>query len=281
LYYIYFPYVCILSLLLLLEFIDKKESKLSAIVVFFAPITAPYYIFKTRKEEGITLIMIFIASFSAVVAGEIALYAYTKDKLKYSKQPPVVRQALFLADDLQETTEEFDASIIRLEEMSRIVSGLGKIQETINYIDVVRLAGNKNKEMVSKLINYIDNYRNYYNKKNVKWIFMIEEYYNNEVVHLHLDSLDEYLNAFENILVFSYKNFYKIAEIEDPKALKNYDAYYLKYRRAAEKFSKYNLHRTEYQAQFVQEHPAIESYLPGIRQTDVFSIHRQSSNSFF
>jgi hypothetical protein len=72
-----------------------------------------------------------------------------------------------------------------------------------------------------------------------------------------------------------------IAEIEIPKVLRNYDVYYLLYRRAAEKFSKYNMQRTKYQSQFVQEHPKIEVYLPGVRQTDVFSIHRQSSSKFF
>ncbi len=280
-FYIYFPYVFLLSLILLFEFIEKDKSKLWAVIIFFAPVTAPYYIFKTKREEGITWIMIFIASFSAVVAGEIALYTFNSEKLKYSDQTPVVRQALRIADELQTTTEEFDSTILHLEHMSRIVSGLEKIGDTVNYISTVRQAGEKNKAMVSKLINYIDNYRSYYNKKNVKWVFQIEEYYNNKIVRLHLDSLDEYLNSFEDILVFSYKNFYKIAELEDTKALRNYDAYYLKYRRSAEKFSKYNSHRTEYQNQFVQEYPEIEGYLPGVRQTDVFSIHRQSSNSFF
>ena len=280
-FYIYFPYVFLLSLILLFQFIENKKSRLWALIIFFAPVTAPYYIFKTKKEEGIVWIMIFLASFSAVVAGEIALYAFKNERLKYSDQPPVVRQALRIADELQETTEQFDFSIIRLEEMSRIISGLGKIEETINYVAIVRRAGDKNKALVSKLINYIDNYRSYYNKKNVKWVFQIEEYYNNKIVRLHLDSLDEYLNAFEAILVFSYKNFYQIAELEDPQSLRNYDAYYLKYRRAAEKFSKYNLYRTEYQSQLVLENPKIEAYLPGARQTDVFSIHRQSSSSFF
>ncbi|MCP3900519.1 MAG: hypothetical protein GY707_12480, partial [Desulfobacteraceae bacterium] len=97
----------------------------------------------------------------------------------------------------------------------------------------------------------------------------------------HLDSLDEYLNAFEELLLFSYRNFYKIAELENPKALRNYDAYYLQYRRAAEKFSRYNSHRTEYQNQFIQEHPKIAAYLPGVRQTDVFNINRRSRTRFF
>ena len=280
-FYIYFPYVFLLSLILLFEFIEEEKSKLWAVIIFFAPVTAPYYIFKTKKEEGITWIMIFLASFSAVVAGEITLYTFKSEKLKYSDHPPVVRQALRIADELQKATEEFDFVIIELEHRSRILSGLKKIGETIDYINTVRQAGEKNKATVSKLINYINNYRSYYNKKNVKWVFQIEEYYNNRVVRLHLDSFDEYLNAFEDLLVFSYKNFYKIAELEDPRALRNYDAYYLKYRRSAEKFSKYNMHRTEYQNQFVQEHPKVEEYLPGVRQTDVFSIHRQSSNSFF
>jgi hypothetical protein len=271
----------VLSLILLVEFVEKKKSKLWALIIFFAPVTAPYYIFKAKKEEGYTWIMIFLATFSAVVAGEIALYVFKSEKIKYFDKPPVIRQVLIIADELQETTKKFDSAIIQLEEMSRIVSGLSKIKETAEYIETVRLAGETNKAMVSKLINYIDNYRSYYNKKNINWVFQIEEYYKNDVIGRHLGSLEEYLSAFEDLLLFSYKNFYKISELENPKALKNYDAYYLLYRRAAEKFSKYNLQRNEYQNKFVQDHPKVEVYLPGVRQTDVFSIHRQSSNRFF
>ena len=270
-----------LSLILFVEFTEKKKSKLWALIVFFAPVTAPYYIFRTKKEEGLTWIMIFLASFSVVVASEVTLYTFKKEKMKYSDQPPVIRQALRIADELQETTEKFDYAIIELEEMSRILSGLEKIDETAEYIGTVRLAGGANKATVSKLINYIGNYRSYYNKKNVQWVFLIEEYYKSDVIRRHLDSFEEYLSAFEDLLLFSYKNFYKISELENPKALRNYDAYYLQYRRAAEKFSKYNLQRTEYQNQFVQEHPKIEAYLPGVRQSDVFSIHRQSFSKFF
>ncbi|MCK5098779.1 MAG: hypothetical protein KAR45_11790, partial [Desulfobacteraceae bacterium] len=280
-FYIYFPYVILLSLLLLGEFIEKKQPKSWAAIIFFAPITAPYFIFRTKKEEGITWIMIFIASFSAVIAGETALYVFKKEKLKYIDHPPVIRQTLRMADELQKTTEKFDSAIIQLEEMGRIISGLDKIGETIEYIGIVRLAGNKNKEMVSKLINHIDKYKGYFNQKNVKWVFLIEEYYKNNVIRLHLDSFEEYLNSFEDILRFSHKNFYQISKIEDPKFLRNYDAYYLKYRRASEKFSKYNLHRNEYQNQLVKDYPKIEIYLPGVRQTDVFSIREKSPIRFF
>lgn len=280
-FYLYFPYVILLTLVLLAQFAGEEKSKMWAVIVLFAPVTAPYYIFRVKKEEGITWIMIFLASFSAVIAGEIALYAFTKEKLKYVNKTPIVREAMKIADELKTTTAKFDASIITLEEMSRIISGLGKIEETINFIAVVRENGNKNKVMVAQLKTYVHKYRSYYSKKNINWVLQIDEYYNNAIVSTHLESLDEYLNSFEDLLVFSYKNFYKIVELEDLKFLKNYDAYYLRYRRAAERFSKYNSHRTEYQRQFVQENPKIAAYLPGARQTKVFSIHTQSSRFFF
>ncbi len=280
-YYIYFPYAFLLSVILLVEFIEKEKPKLWALVIFFAPITAPYYIFQTKKEEGITWIMIFLASFSAVVAGEAFLYNFEKERLKYNDQPPIVRQALVFADELKKTTKDFDLKILELEQMSRIVSGLDKIKETIEYISIVRSTGEKNEAMLSKLMNYIDNYQSYFAKKNIQWVFQIKKYYQNEEVLLHLASLNEYLDSFEDVLMFSYKNFYKIVELEDSKTLRNYDAYYLKYRRATEKFSKYNLRRTEYQNEFVMANPKVSAYLPGIRQTDIFDIQRQSSNRFF
>ncbi len=280
-FYIYFPYVLVLSLVLLYEFVEKKKSKLWALIIFFAPVTTPYYIFKTRKEEGLIWIMIFLATFSAVVAAEITLYTFKSEKLKYSDRPPVVRKALRMADELKKTTKEFDLAIIELEQRSRILSGMDKIKETAEYIESVRLIGNTNKAIVLELINYIHNYRSYYSKKDVKWVFQIEEYYKNHAIQMHLDSLGEYLDSFETLLLFSYKNFYMISELENPKALRNYDAYYLQYRRAAEKYSKYNLLRNEYQKQFIQNYPEIKVYLPGVRQTDVFNVNRRSPTRFF
>ncbi len=266
---------------MLTELVEKEKSKIWALIVFFAPITTPYYIYRVKKEEGITWIMLFLATFSAVIAGEVALYNYKYEKLKYSDKSPVIRQTLKTVDELKKTTKIFDASIIELEEMSRLLSGLDKIGETIDFIGEVRVAGAKNKATVSQIKNYIENYRGYFSQKDIEWVFQIEEYYKNDAVTMHLKSLDSYLNAFENLLLFAYKNFYNIAESEDPKALKNYDAYYLQYRRASEKFSKFNMRRNKYQAQFVQQHPKAKPYLPGVRQTEVFNVNRKSSINFF
>ncbi|MCP4023615.1 MAG: hypothetical protein GY729_17350, partial [Desulfobacteraceae bacterium] len=73
-------------------------------MVLFAPITAPYCIFKSRKEAGIALFMTFLTTFTAVIIIEGILYAKYREKNKYASLPPVTRQMLRLSDNVKKTT---------------------------------------------------------------------------------------------------------------------------------------------------------------------------------
>jgi len=75
LYYIYLPYVLILAGLMGYECHKRHHPRWWPFFVMAAPITTPYFIFKSRKSEGVILFMIFLTTFTAVAASEFYIYA--------------------------------------------------------------------------------------------------------------------------------------------------------------------------------------------------------------
>ncbi len=49
-----------------------------------------------------------------------------------------------------------------------------------------------------------------------------------------------------------------------------YDAYYMRYRRAADSFNRFNRKRIAFQNQFVESHPEVKPFLPGSHHHEPF-----------
>lgn len=268
----YFPYVLVLAFVFVVYFIRNKYPVSWALVILAAPITVPYYILKTNREKGVIYVMLFLSTFSAVAAGEIILYSIKKEEMKYAGMPPIKRQMVQLTENLKNSTRKLDQAILQLEEMSKVESSVDKIKETIDYIDYVRVLLENNQEAVSMLVEYVKNYSSYFEQKNINWVSKIDKYYKSPSVIKHHETLKKYLNEFEDLLQYTLRNFYEITVLKQPKARKNYDHYYLEYRRAVDRHNKYNVRRIEFQNQFLKENPSLKKYLPGERQTDSFRI---------
>jgi len=73
-------------------------------------------------------------------------------------------------------------------------------------------------------------------------------------------------------LKYTHVNFYNITEYKTREHLKNYDEYYLRYRRAVDAHNRFNVKRIEFQNSFLKKHPDIKPYLPGERQTETFRL---------
>lgn len=271
-YYIYFSYVLLLSLLMLVDCFLKKRPKWWAAMVLFAPVTTPYFIFKSRKTEGMILFMVFLMTFSAVAGGEFYLWARWQDKNKYAHLPPITRQVMRLSDTLKKTTYELDQGLIRLEHLSKVESRIKELERTINFIGELRMTIARNQNAIERLIAYTTDYKSYFVKKDLEWIYHIRQFYTNRHVRRHYESLARYLNNFEALLKYTYENFYDIADLKTPENLKNYDEYYLRYRRAVDSHNAFNVQRIEFQNLFLTKYPAIKDYLPGERQTDTFRL---------
>lgn len=250
----------------------KKHPRWWAAAVLLAPITTPYFIFKSRKSEGMVLFMIFLATFTGVSAFEFYTYAQMKEKNKYAHLPPITRQVIRLSDDLKQTTLNLDKALVTLEQVSKVESRLKELKDTIDFIGTLRIIMDENQSSIARFVKLTTDYKVYFVKKGLNWVYQIQLFYTNRNVVLHYKSLGAYLDNFEALLTYSYTNFYNIKEAKSKEHLKNYDEYYIRYRRAVDSHNRFNVQRIEFQNEFLRKYPDIKPYLPGKRQTETFKL---------
>ena len=239
-------------------------------MVLLAPVTTPYVIFKSKKTAGMILFMVFLASFSMVAGAEFYIWAQEREKNKYAHLPPITSQVLRLCDTLKQTTNDLDAGLVKLENMSKVESSLEKLHQTIAFIKVLRITLAQNQDAIERLVKFTTDYKDYFMKKELHWIYQVRKYYTNHHVIRHFQSLETYLDDFNALLAYTAANFSHIAEHKDPASLKNYDEYYLRYRRAVDRHNVFNVQRIAFQNNFLRKYPDIKDYLPGERQTESF-----------
>ena len=271
-YYIYFVYVAILASLMLNECNNKSQPRWWALMVLFAPVTTPYFIYKSRKESGIILFMVFLTTFSAVGGIEFYLYSKYMEKNRYSHLPPVTRQMIRLSEELKQSTANLDQALVKLENLSKVESRINEIKKTIEFIDQLRNIMISNQEVIKRLVKYTSDYQSFFAGRNLDWVFNIQIFYNNRNVTQHYKSLQKYLDNFEELLKYTYVNFYNITEHKSKEHFRNYDEYYLRYRRAVDSHNRFNVKRIDFQNSFLKKHPEIKPYLPGERQTETFRL---------
>jgi uncharacterized protein YkvS len=241
-------------------------------MVLLAPITTPWFIFKSRKKSGIILSLIFVATFSAVATGEFFLYSNYMEKNKHSHLPPVARQMVRLAEELKLSTTKLDQALVKLERLSKVESRIHEIKNTIEFIDNLRGIMSENQNAIQQLVKYMSDYKSFFDRKDLDWVFNIQQFYHNRNVIQHHKSLQKYLDSFESLLKYTYINFYNITEHESKEHFRNYDEYYLRYRRAVDSHNRFNVKRIDFQNSFLEKYPDIKPYLPGERQTETFKL---------
>ncbi len=248
----------------------RSLPKWWAAVVLAAPVTTPYFIFKSRKRSGVILFMIFMTTFSAVTASELYIYFQMKEKFKYAHLPPLTRQVVRFSETLKNTTHRLDKALITLERMSKVESRIKELERTIDFIAELRIMISQNHAAIKRMVKFTSDYKSYFVKKDLNWVYHIQLFYTNRNVIQHYKSLDAYLNNFNALLKFTFKNFDNITKVKDAETLNNYDEYYLRYRRAVDSHNRLNVKRIEFQNEFLLKYPDIKPYLPGKRQTETF-----------
>ena len=103
-------------------------------------------------------------------------------------------------------------------------------------------------------------------------MYEIKQFYNNRIVIANFKSLENYLDTFETLLRFCYRNLDAIINAESTVHLKNYDEYYLRYRRAVDSHNWSNVKRIQFQNDFIKRYPEIKEYLPAKRQTEALRL---------
>lgn len=244
-----------------------------AAIVFAAPVTTPYFIIKSRKGKGfIWVLFIFFACVALVLAGEIFLYSRTKEQYKYEHLPPVTRQLIRYSEILKQTTHKLDTELVELELQSKVQSKVNKIEQTIVFIDELRKSMHDNREAIKQIVSFGEAHENFFLTQDLKWVYEIQKFYNNRIVTQHFESLEKYLDNFETLLRFCCENFDSINERKNLVVLKNYDEYYMRYRRAVDSHNRLNVKRIEFQNTYISRHPEIREYLPAKRQTEAFRL---------
>ena len=271
-YYFYFSFVIVLSLLMFAECYYRNRPRWWAVMVLLAPVTMPYFIFKTRKQAGIIMFFIFLSTFSAVCALEGFLFVRQMNENKYADLPPVARKIIYFSKQVKESTIKLDKALTTLETMSKVEGQLKKIKETLDFIKTVRSTMRENRTAINQLVKYTAGNQKMFKSNELEWVFDIEKYYDNWNVVQHYESLEGYLNDFEELLEYIYINFHKIKKHKIQKQLKNYDELYLRYRHSVDAHNRFNVRRIDFQNKFLKQYPDIKSYLPGERQTETFKL---------
>ncbi len=244
-----------------------------AAIVFAAPVTTPYFILKSRKGKGLILVLLsFFACVFLVIAGEIFLYSKAKEQYKYEHLPPVARQLIRYSEILKQTTHKLDTELVALEQQSKVQSKVNKIEQTIVFIGELRKSMRDNREAIKQIVSFGEAHENFFLTQDLKWVYEIQRFYNNRIVTQHFKSLENYLDNFETLLRFCCDNFDAINQGQNLAILKNYDEYYMRYRRAVDSHNRFNVKRIEFQNNYIRRYPEIRAYLPAKRQTEAFRL---------
>ncbi len=257
---------------MLYECYTKNHPRWWALTVLLAPITTPYFIFKSRKESGMVMFTVFLTLFSIVAGIEFFLYANYMEKNKYAHLNPITRQMIRLSEELKISTLNLDNALVKLENLSKVEARIHEIKKTIEFIGTLRILMSNNQASINQLVKYTNDYNTFFQKKDLEWVFNVQSFYNNRNVIQHYKSLQNYLENFEELLEYTYVNFYNINEHKSKEHLNNYDEYYIRYRRAVDSHNRFNVKRIQFQNEYLLKFPEIKQYLPGERQTDTFKL---------
>ncbi|MDX9962475.1 hypothetical protein [Desulfobacter postgatei] len=211
------------------------------------------------------LFFIFMVCFFIVTVGEIFIYSRMKATYKYDYLPPVTRQLIRYSEILKQTTQSLDKALIELEQQSKVQSNLYKLEQTIVFIGQLRQAMLDNQAAIKQMVEFVGRYRDLFTQKDLQWVYEIKKFYNNRIVIARFKSLENYLDNFETLLRFCYRNFDAITKSESTIHLKKYDEYYLRYRRAVDSHNRFNVKRIEFQNDFIKRYPETKAYLPAER----------------
>nr|NJM03904.1 hypothetical protein [Desulfobacula sp.] len=177
-----------------------------------------------------------------------------------------------LSEDLKQSTLKLDEGLVRLETLSKVESRVHEIKKTIEFIEELKTVMVENRDAIHRLEKFTEDYKQSFSDKDLEWVVHIHDFYHDRTVVQHYNSLEKYLFSFQELLEYTYTNFANITELKSQEHLKNYDEYYMRYRRAVDGHNKFNVRRIELQNSYLKQYPHIRPYLPGERQTEAFKL---------
>jgi len=263
--YVYFPYTVLLSILMAIDCKKQTQPKWWAGLVLLFPPVAAVFILKTRKNKAIVPITIFLITFSLVLGGESILYTNKKNNVP-DIIPPIVKQIIRLNEDIKENTINLYNASGKLDSLSMIQSRETDIKSAIKLIHQLRQMVQANQMAIDRLIRFIEEREIYLNRNNLSWALAIGQFYTDPHLSKYHESRAKYLSAFEMLLEYTLENFQNIMELQSQKHMKNYDAYYLSYRIAADNHNRVSKKFIAFQTKIINAYPEVKPFLPGAHQ---------------
>ncbi|MBF0468097.1 MAG: hypothetical protein HQK61_04315, partial [Desulfamplus sp.] len=249
-FFIYFSCAFVASIIVYIDSEKQQMPRWWSAIAFFAPVTIPYYIVKTRRKKSLVPLTVFAVIFILVGVGESFLYQMVKEKIIYSSYSPTAREILKFTEDLKYSVQQLNNLTLQLEDMSRVDSSPEKIYEVLAFVNAMQSLIKDNQRAVKRFVLIVNDYRNLLIDENFQWLLKIEEYYNEPVVEKYLRNLAAFLDAFSSLLRYTGENFYEITA-GNSVYLKNYDGYYMNYVRALESHSRIDVSRMQFQHNFL------------------------------
>lgn len=233
--------------------------------------------FKLKKGKGTMWAVIFLVILSMGFGGGIFFYLFQKNKNPYDNLPPIIKQMIVLNEDVKKTTIDIYTLSEKLTGISMVTSRITDIGSAIKLIESLRQLVEKNKSAIDRLIGFIEEHADFVYRKNLAWVFAIKKFYMDPHLEENHKSRMNYLASFQTMLRYTHKNFQNIMELQSKQHMKNYDVYYLRWRRAADSHNRVNKKQIAFLTSFLEAHPEVSSFLPGPHQTGPFKLWDKSS----
>ncbi len=219
--------------------------------------------FKDKKTRKVSLVLIFFMTFSMVLGGEIFLYLSKKEVPKQDRTPPIIKKVIQLNENVKKCTIDLFNASAKLDSLGMVQSRITDIKSALKLIEELKQLVEVNQSAIDTLIQFTDAHQAFLSRKKLSWILAIKDFYTHHHITQHQKSRNHFLAAFDSFLTYTDTNFENIMTLKSQKHMKNYDAYYLRYRSAADSHNRFNKKRISFQVQFIEEHPEVKPFLPG------------------
>ncbi len=268
-YYIYYPYVLIVSMAMAAICHKQKNPLWWSAAVFFAPVTTPYFIVQFQKRGVGKWIVFFFISFLLVVGIEGCIWFQNYKQNQFARLNPVDRTAILITRDIESNISEMNAIMESLDIKDRVATGKKDIINSRDSIKRARILMEQGHKLTKQFVIFVTDHAPYFQQTHQNWALELKKFYQSSHMIKYYSTTTQYLNEFKHLLDYVETHFEKIKN-HHSQAIKNYDQYFIRYRQGLDRYKKYADGRMKSQTVLIKKYPELKKYLPAkVRVTAV------------
>ncbi|MBF0201850.1 MAG: hypothetical protein HQK66_11180 [Desulfamplus sp.] len=270
-FFIYFPFSIIAATLVYFDAEKRQMPQWWPAMAFMAPITIPLYLVKTRQQRSIVPIAAFLSLAVLVIVGESFFFMKMRDSVQFQNYSPTVQEIVRITHRIEYIVKKFNHFTVQLEKVKGVGASTQSIEKALVFIRAMQSLMKDYRTTINNLDAAVNDYGNNLISENALWVIKLEEFYSEPIIVRYVKSLDNHLEAFESLLVYTAANFEEIRS-KNKRVRQNYDGYYLNYVRALESHSLLDTGRMRFQYLFLKDNPELKPYMPAILNDKFFKI---------